>query len=369
MTLVGTPQSRRALRMYVKLTGPVMVRGGYTRRVDAMGGFVACDAVFSAGSRIEMELMLNPKRSAGVKVMADVISVHGAEDREAGVELRWLEATTSRSPAALERFLSTVLGVADPSIMSHHDETFRHRYVFPKQGAVEVGSLFQAMKSRPIGKGSRRTVMHTDPNMGPAKLSDVLGGAPDLVTPPPTQAPVRPAIDDGLNVSTDTIPELMHDGVEEEIIEDDLVEDDIIEDDLVPYDSPTESQPIFLDKPVTMRGATIEDRRKRDRLSLTVPVSFFLNSRGRVGRAHNVSRSGLYIETSQPPPEVGSRVNVRFPVRHAGGNHVVLLTCKVERHRAAREKPGTKLGFAVSYLVVDELGRTGIFSHFVNQHL
>jgi hypothetical protein len=345
--------------MYVKMTGPLMVRGGYTRRVDALGGFVACDAVFSAGTQIEMELMLNPKNSAGVKVSADVVSVHGPEEREAGIELRWLEATTSRSPAALERFLSSVLGVVDPSITLHHDEIFRHRYVFPKQGAVEVGSVFQAMKSRPIGQGSRRTVLHTDPSMGPAKLSDVLGGAPDLVAPPPAKVTPRPSLDDGLNVSTDTIPELVHDGVEEEFQEDDLAS----------YDNPTESQPIFLDKPVTMRGATIEDRRKRDRLSLTVPVSYFLNSRGSVGRAHNVSRSGLYIETSQPPPKVGSRVNVRFPVRHGGSNHVVLLTCEVERHRAGREKPGTKLGFAVSYLVVDELGRTGVFSHFINQHL
>jgi hypothetical protein len=359
MTLVGTPHSRRALRMYVKLTGPLMVRGGYTRRVDALGGFVACEPVFSVGTRVEMELMLNPKSSAGVKVTTDVLAVHGPEEREAGVELRWVDATTSRAPAALQRFLSSVLGVVDPSITSHDDATFRHRYVFPTQGPVQVGSVFQAMKSRPIGQGPRRTVMHTDPNMGPAKIADVLGGAPDLVTPPPSPGSRRPSLDDGLNVSTDTIPELVHDGVEEEIEEDDLV----------PYDLLTPSQPIGLAKPVTTRGETIEDRRKRERLALAVPVSYFVNSRGTVGRAHNVSRSGLYIETSQPPPKVGSRVNVRFPVRSNGTNHIVLLTCVVERHRGAREKPGTKMGFAVGYLVVDELGRTGLFSHFITEHL
>ena len=370
MTVAGTPHSRRALRMYVKLTGPLMVRGGHTRRVDAFGGFVACDAVFSAGSQIEMELMLNPKSSAGVKVNAEVVSVHGPEDREAGIELRWIDATTSRSPAALQRFLSTVLGVSDPSITAHNDATFRHRYLFPKQGAVEVGSVFQAMKSRPIGQGSRRTVMHTDPNMGPAKISDVLGGAPDLVTPPPQKvAASRSALDDGLNVSTDTIPELVHDGVEEEVVEDDLDEYEVLRPTPTQPIKTTPANPVALDKPITMRGSTIEDRRKRERLSLMVPVSYFMNSKGTVGRAHNVSRSGLYIETAKEIPEVGSRVNVRFPVRHGGRSHVVLLTCVVERHRAPREKPGTKRGFAVSYLVVDELGRTGVFSHFINQHL
>ena len=359
MTHVGTSHSRRALRMYVKLTGPLMVRGGHTRRVDALGGFVACEPVFSAGSKLEMELMLNPRASAGVKVSADVLAVHGQGERETGVELRWLSAVTSRSPSALERFLSTVLGVSDPLIRAYEGGEFRHQYVFPVQGAVQIDSIFKAMKSRPMGKASRRTVMHTDPNMGPAKLTDVLGGTPDMTPPIDVKPRPKAPIDDGLNVSTDTIPELVHEGIEEEVIEDDLSS----------YDAPLSRPVVGLEKPITMRGTTIEDRRKRERIAAVVPVSFFLNSRGTVGRAHNVSRSGLYIETSQKPPEVGSRVNVRFPIRQSGSNHVVLLTCTVVRHRAKREKPGTKQGFAVNFLVVDELGRTGIFRHFINQYL
>ena len=345
--------------MYVKITGPLMVRGGHTRRVDSVGGFIACDPVFSVGAEVEMELMLNPKASAGVKVSAEVRALHGAGEREPGVELRWLSAMTSRSPSALQRFLSTVLGVTDPVIKAHDAGEYHHRYVFPQQGAVKVGSVFQAMKSRPIGKASRRTVMHTDPNMGPAKITDVLSGQPGKTSRLATKAEAKRPLDDGFNISSDTIPELVHDGLEEEIVEDDLAA----------YDAPLSRPVSALEKPVTMRGTTIEDRRKRDRISVAVPVSYFLNSRGTVGRAHNVSRSGLYIETSEHPPEVGSRVNVRFPVRHSGTNHVVLLTCSVVRHRAAREKPGTKRGFAVNFLVVDELGRTGIFRHFINQYL
>ena len=352
--------------MYVKITGPLMVRGGHTRRVDSHGGFVACDPVFTAGSQIEMELMLNPKKSAGVKVSAQVVTVQGREEGEPGIELRWQSAMTSRSPSALQRFLSTVLGVADPVIRAHEEGEYTHRYVFPQQGAVSVGSVFQAMKSRPMGKGSRRTVMHTDPNMGPAKLTDVLGSLPASaspalpVAPPKAQGRAPNALsDDGFNVSTDTVPEMVHDGVEEEVIEDDLAA----------YDAPLSRQLSTPAKPVNLRGSTIEDRRQRDRIAVAVPVSYFLNSRGTVGRAHNVSRSGLYIETPEKPPEVGSRLNVRFPVRHSGTNHVVLLTCIVVRHRAGREKPGTKRGFAVNFLVVDELGRTGIFRHFINQHL
>ena len=246
-----------------------------------------------------------------------------------------------------------------PPIMEDGQELFRYRYTFPDRNTVRVGSAFEAMKSRPIGQGSRRTVLHTDPNLGPAKLADVLGGAPDLQGVPPVDEVAVVPEDDGLNVNSDTIPHLPPDAVEDEVSEDDLV----------PYDMPMTSETGALDKPITMRGSTIEDRRKRERLSLFVPVSFFLNSRGTVGRAHNVSRSGLYIETPDEAPRVGSRVNVRFPVRHSGTNHVVLLTCEVARHRAPREKPGTKNGFAVNYLVVDELGRTGVFSHFINQHL
>ncbi|MDP6943891.1 MAG: PilZ domain-containing protein [Myxococcota bacterium] len=348
----GTPNSRRALRMYVKISGPLMARGGYTRRVDHLSGFVACEPVFSAGDDVEMELMLNPRTSAGLKVEAGIVSVQSEPGRTPGVELRWRVASTTKSPAALGRFLSKVLGVEEPTIVDSGDGPYRYRHAFPDRGAAQMVSALTAMKSRPMGRQPRRRVMSTDPNFGPAKPTDVIGALSDPlgVAPAPVARPLEEA-----EAPNDTVPDLTDDIVEDEVVFDEPVSYQV--DDGIP-------EPVL-----PPRGARPDERRLRPRIAASVPVSFFVHSRGTVGRAHNVSRAGLYIETSEPPPKVGSRVNVRFPVRHGGGNHVVLLTCEVTRHRGPREKPGTRHGFAVCYLVVDELGRTGLFSHFINQHL
>ena len=120
---------------------------------------------------------------------------------------------------------------------------------------------------------------------------------------------------------------------------------------------------------VTGRFGAIEERRGRPRINMALPVSYFERTKGVVGRVHNVSRSGLYVQCSQGPPKIGMRINVRFPIRQGGRLHVVLLTCEVIRHRGTREKHGTRNGFAVAYKVIDEMGRIGIFQHFINQHL
>lgn len=336
MTL-GTPHSRRALRMYVKVTGPKWARGGHTRQVDGVGGFVACDPAFSAGDGVEMELMLNPRTSAGVKVEAEVVSVSTDPARGAGVELRWRVASTSKSPSTLTRFLVKVLGLADPAIVDDGVEPYRYRHTFSGAENLSAMSMLEAMKSRP--RVSRRTVMKTDPMLGPAKLQDVIG--PLLDAAPEVALPSRQLT---------------------AAIEDEFVEDELCVEDPQPS--------VAADRgPVTQRGGREDERRARPRIVASVPVSFFVNSRGTVARAHNVSRAGLYLETSEAPPVVGSRVNVRFPVLGGSGRHVVLLTCEVARHRNRREKPGTRHGFAVVFRVVDELGRTGIFSHFIRQHL
>jgi len=354
--------------MYVKITGPDLARGGYTRRVGQHGGFVTCDPVFSPGDDVEMELMVNPRHSAGVKVKADIVSVRTDTDSNQGIELRWRVASSSKSPSILGRFLSRVLGIEEPSVVDDGTDAYRFRHVFPDSGAAGLVSALQAMKSRPMGQASRRTVMRTDPEMGPAKLQDIIGpvGEPVVARPPTLNVEEEP--------SNDTIPDL----------QDDIVEDELVfEETPVPYevDEPPKeavrppkavaktSPKLPPSRPEKRFGTLTDERRMRPRIAASVPVSFFVNSRGTVARAHNISRSGLYIESKESPPKVGSRVNVRFPVRHAGVNHVVLLTCEVIRHRAPREKPGSRHGFAVCYLVVDELGRTGVFSHFINQHV
>ena len=93
-------------------------------------------------------------------------------------------------------------------------------------------------------------------------------------------------------------------------------------------------------------------------------MSFFENSRGTVGRAHNVSRSGLYIETSQKPPRVGiGQRAFRFD------RAAQTMWCSLHARLCVivRQKPGQ--ASSRSTTVVDELGRTGIFRHFINQYL
>ncbi len=88
-----------------------------------------------------------------------------------------------------------------------------------------------------------------------------------------------------------------------------------------------------------------------------------------VGQALNASRTGIYVATELDVPDVDKRVTIRMAVRHIGKLHVVMFTARVVRHRDRREKPGTHHGFAAQFLVVDELGHPGIFSHFLQSHL
>ena len=331
---------------------------------------MTCDPVFSPGDDVEMELMVNPRHSAGGKVRADIVSVWTDTDNK-GVELRWRVASSSKSPSILGRFLSRVLGIEEPSVVDDGTDTYRFRHVFPDSGTTGLVSALQAMKSRPMGQASRRTVMTTDPSIGPAKLKDIIGAGAE----PPRAYEV--------DRSDDTLPDIKDDVIEDSLVFDEEPTRDAVDDEApddiarpaapeMPASKPIERPPAAPTGSVAREkkwGTLSDERRARPRISTGVPVSFFVNSRGTVARAHNMSRSGLYIEAKETPPKVGTRVNVRFPIRHGGVNHVVLLTCEVVRHRAPREKPGTRQGFAVCYLVVDELGRTGVFSHFINQHV
>lgn len=112
-----------------------------------------------------------------------------------------------------------------------------------------------------------------------------------------------------------------------------------------------------------------EERRGRPRVTAAVPVTYFIGAAQHIGRAHNVSRSGIYVETDQAMPVEGSRINIRLPVAHAGKYHVVMLTTFVVRFKEDHEKPGTHPGFGARFKVVDELGVPGIFSHFLKSQL
>lgn len=67
----------------------------------------------------------------------------------------------------------------------------------------------------------------------------------------------------------------------------------------------------------------------------------------------DVSRSGIYLETDDPLPDIGERVIIRFPIPHASRHQLVVLTTEVVRLKGSEEKPGTGHGFAARFVMVD----------------
>ena len=138
MTSANESQHRgKAVRMYVKLSGQQAVRGGYTRFLGPKSGFVACQSEFSVGEKLEMELMLNPKHSAGVKVTARVSRSNSdgvsTGEQEAGVDLEWIEGRAIRSKAVLRRFLTRVLWLSDPSVDDKGAGPIVYRHFFQQE--------------------------------------------------------------------------------------------------------------------------------------------------------------------------------------------------------------------------------------------
>ena len=339
--------------------------------VSPLGGFVSCEPIYDVGERIVADVLLAPDKEAGIRLVGSVSRVNqpGREDTGAlGVAVNWSDAGSQASAQALQHFLHYVLGIADATIRADGKGAYPYRYRFEGAPAPQAATPGPRPLTRPGG------APYPDPTAdAPA------GGRADTARRSPGGAS-RPFAAQRVASSSAPVtePSEASSGAR------------------VPVSGPAPSpiasasaggagsisapepqpEPPDLSEPASEGGADAErgasgvrgERRGRPRLNLSVPVTYFIGSTPHVGRARDASRSGIYIETDQPPPDVGNRVTIRLPVMHAGRYHVVMLTAEVVRQRASREKPGTHGGFGAKYIVVDELGNPGIFGHFLASH-
>ncbi len=261
----------------------------------------------------------------------------------------------------------------------------------PEDAAAESGQSSRFVR-RPAGSTARRMRMRRDeveesppqPEAPPERTVFSAGGSTDLDEPIDGESSAAPAeeaptavggapVAPGADVGSEPDPPAEVDEVDEPVssASEPAAEEDLVGDVAATGDEGdaegvvVEPEPeVEIVPPPPYHG---EERRDRPRVVLSVPVTFFVASAPLLGRARDASRSGIFVETEHPLPEVEGRVSIRLPVRFGGKYHVVMLTTRVIRHKADDEKPGTRQGFAAHFVLVDEKV-PGIFRYFLKAH-
>jgi hypothetical protein len=396
-----TPVIRqRSFRMAVRLTSPQQVLEGHTVDISSIGTFVACSPLFRIGEELLVEILLAAGQVAELSLRAIVtrrVERRTDDDPAMGLGLTWSSAICRSSPLPLQHFLEHILHITAPHIESTGSALYWYRF---KQAAPEAPQP-DSRTMRPTSSLSRlrgafgrpvRVPVHADSAApaGQAAAAPVprrqverkvrvataqhavrrepestrtqpmawgTGGPVTVNRPdsaaarpaPPTGAP-SPAAPQG-RVAPQQSPSASapHGG------------------------APAASAPHRATPPPPATAAPepqIDEQRRRPRVAVSTPVTYYIGSESHIGRSVDVSRAGVYVQTDGPLPRLGDRTNIRLPVLHAGRHHVVMLTTRIVRYKGAAEKVDSKhRGFAADYQVVDELGVPGIFSHFLRTRM
>ncbi|MCB9730570.1 MAG: PilZ domain-containing protein [Deltaproteobacteria bacterium] len=381
-----TPVVRqRSFRMAVRLSGPQHHVDGHTVDISSVGSFVACEPSFRIGEEVRVQILLAEGRVADLTLRAVVtrrVERRNDDDPAVGLGLTWTSALSKASPLPLKHFLQHILQIVAPPIEASGDlywYTFRQRApeAPPDSRNVRPSSSLSRLREafgRPVRVPIASSSTGATPDAPPAPRRQVerkvrvvtsrhavrrepestrtqplpwgTGARPDLARPSPPPGPPAPQSPPPQPPAPSPPPAARPSGATANA---------------APQHSAAAPA-----APVTPPE---DERRRRPRVDVSTPVTYFLGRESHLGRSVNVSRAGLYVETDGPLPKIGDRVNIRLPVLHAGRHHVVMLTTRIVRYRGPGDRQTVRPGFAADYQVVDELGVPGIFSHFLRTRM
>ncbi len=404
---------QRSFRMAVRLTGPQQVIEGYTVDISAVGTFVACTPPFRIGEELLVEILLAEGRVAEMSLRAVVtrrVERRTDDDPATGLGLTWSAAICRGTPLPLQHFLQHILHIPAPQIEATGSEL--HWYRFAQQ--PPASPLPDSRTMRPTSSLSRlrgafgrpvRVPVHADSESSgspappraaprrqverkvrvptaqhfPRRESEVMrtqpmawgSGGPATVQREAPPAPAPPQATPAPFPPRNAAPQHHVATASASVAQPPAYSPP------APRTPPEASPPApappapvaAAPAPAPPAVAPADDRRRRPRVPVSNPVTYFIGAESHLGRSLDVSRAGVYIETDGPLPKLGERTNIRLPVLHAGRHHVVMLTTRIVRYKGGDEKLNRRRGFAADYQVVDELGVPGIFSHFLRTRM
>jgi hypothetical protein len=108
------------------------------------------------------------------------------------------------------------------------------------------------------------------------------------------------------------------------------------------------------------------ERRRGRRYALHVPVRFYLGD----GIPHHgvvlsISQWGLFLQTDHTLPNVGTEIQVQFPLGETYQFANIRLQGMIRRHWSPGDE--NMPGFAIRYSRVDEQGKTGLFRMYLRR--
>ncbi len=387
--------------MAVRLTSPTQVMEGHTVDISAVGTFVACVPLFRIGEELLMEILLAADRVADLSLRAIVtrrVERRTDDDPAVGLGLTWVSAICRSSPLPMQHFLEHILHITAPHIEAAGSELYWYSF---KQSAPEAPQP-DSRTMRPTSSLSRLREAFGRPVRVPVHADSAAPAGQDSAPPVPrrrVERKVRVATSQHAvrreSDATRTQPMAWGTGGPVTVNRpdsagsrppsaasgrspaaqagDDAASQGAARPPARPLDAPPGRAAPDVQAPPpagTSPARPIEERRRRRRVEVSTPVTYFIGSESHVGRSVDVSRAGVYVKTDGPLPKLGDRTNIRLPVLHAGRHHVVMLTTRIVRYKGPAEKLDSRLrGFAADYQVVDELGVPGIFSHFLRTRM
>jgi hypothetical protein len=115
-----------------------------------------------------------------------------------------------------------------------------------------------------------------------------------------------------------------------------------------------------------LRGGLFDvNRRSSKRASVFVDVTYYVGGMPHLGTVLNISRRGLYLKTGHVIPPLDTQLVVRVPVAEAPDPQYVRIEGIIRR--TWNPKSESLPGFALRFVVVDELGRQGIFRTYLER--